>query len=47
MTETAILSAVVGVGVALLVQRLRVLERRLHRLSRLDAKVDALLQRAG
>lgn len=47
MTETAILSAVVGLAVALLVQRLTMLERRLHRLSRLDAKVDALLQHAG
>jgi ABC-type Fe3+ transport system permease subunit len=47
MTETAILSAVVGLAVALLVQRLTMLERRLHRLSRLDAKVDALLQHIG
>jgi ribosomal protein L7/L12 len=47
VTETVILSALVGVGVALLLQRLAVLERRLDRLSRLDAKVDVLLQHAG
>ena len=47
MTEVSIVSGIVGAGVALLVSRLGVLEQRLNRLSRLDAKVDALLKDAG
>jgi hypothetical protein len=36
-----------GVGIVLLFIRLSALERRLNRLSRLDAKVDALLRHSG
>ncbi len=39
--------ALIGVAVALLFVRLSTIERRLNRLSRLDAKVDALLKHAG
>jgi ribosomal protein L7/L12 len=47
MNEAALVSTLVGVGVALLFIRLSAVERRLNRLSRLDAKVDALLKHAG
>lgn len=47
MNETMLVSGLVGVGIALLFIRLSALERRLNRLSRLEAKVDALLQHAG
>jgi hypothetical protein len=45
--EAAIVGGMVGVGIALLFSRLWALEQRLNRLSRLDAKVDALLNDAG
>ena len=47
MTDVTIASGIVGVGIALLFIRLWAVERRLDRLSRLDAKVDALLKHAG
>ena len=46
MTEI-VAPGLVGIGVALLFIRLRSLHQRLDRLSRLDAKVDALLAHAG
>ena len=47
MNELSIVVAIVGAGIMLLFIRLSTLERRLNRLSRLDAKVDALLKNAG
>ena len=47
MNEMSIVIAIVGAGITLLFIRLSMLERRLNRLSRLDAKVDALLKNAG
>ena len=47
MNETVFISGLVGVGIALLLIRISALERRLDRLSRLDAKVDALLRHSG
>jgi ribosomal protein L7/L12 len=47
MNDVSIISGIVGVGIALLFIRLSALEQRLDRLSRLDAKVDALLKGAG
>ena len=47
MTDVTIASAIVGAGIALLFIRLSSLEQRLDRLSRLDAKVDALLKHSG
>jgi hypothetical protein len=47
MSEAMLVSGVVGVGITLLFLRLAAVERRLNRLSRLDAKVDALLRQAG
>ena len=47
MSDAAIAGAFVGVGVAILFIRLAAIERRLNRLSRLDAKVDALLRASG
>lgn len=47
MNETAFVSGLVGVGIALLFIRLSALERRLNRLSRLESKVDALLRHSG
>ena len=46
MSEPVFVSALVGVGVALLFIRLASVERRLTRLARLEAKVDALLKQA-
>jgi len=46
MTEI-LAPGIVGIGIALLFIRLQSLEQRLNRLSRLDAKVDALLEHAG
>ena len=42
-----LVSVLLGAGIALLFRRLSVMERRLNALSRLDAKVDALLKAAG
>ena len=47
MNETLFVSGLAGVGIALLFIRLSALERRLNRLSRLEAKVDALLRHSG
>jgi ribosomal protein L7/L12 len=47
MSETVFVAGLFGAGVALLLVRLLALERRLNRLSRVDAKVDALLRHAG
>lgn len=47
MNETLIASGLIGVWVGLLFVRLLAIERRLRRLSRIDAKVDALLRSAG
>ena len=47
MTATALLGGLVGLIVAYLFIRIAEVERRLNRLSRLDAKVDALLTHAG
>ena len=47
MNDVSIVSGIVGAGIALLFIRLSSLEQRLDRLSRLDAKVDALLKGAG
>src|SRR6185436_6285548 len=47
VNEVSIISGIVGAGIAMLFMRLSALERRLNRLSRLDAKVDALLKGAG
>jgi hypothetical protein len=47
MNQFVFLSIAVGIGIALVLTRLSVVERRLNRLSRLDAKVDVLLKHAG
>lgn len=47
MNEAVFVGSLIGIGVTLLLIRLAALERRLNRLSRLDAKVDALLKVAG
>ncbi len=47
MTEFALAGAIAGAGIALLFHRVWSVEQRLDRLSRLDAKVDALLEHAG
>jgi len=47
MNETMIPALVIGIGIALLFIRLSALERRLDRLSRLEAKLDALLGHEG
>lgn len=47
MNETVFVAGLFGAGIALLLIRLSALERRLNRLSRLDAKVDVLLRHAG
>ena len=47
MNETIVASALIGAGVTLLFVRLLAIERRLARLSRVDAKLDALLRNAG
>jgi hypothetical protein len=47
MNTVVVASALVWVGLALLFIRLAGVERRLNRLSRLEAKVDALLKNAG
>jgi ribosomal protein L7/L12 len=47
MNEAVVVSGLIGGGIALLFIRLSALERRLNRLSRVDAKIDALLMNAG
>jgi hypothetical protein len=47
MTEATLVGALLGMGIAMLFVRLATMDRRLNRLSRLDAKVDALLRASG
>ena len=47
MNVVSIVIGIAGAGLVLLFIRLSMLEQRLNRLSRLDAKVDALLKHAG
>jgi ribosomal protein L7/L12 len=47
MNDVILVGPLIGIGIALLFIRLSVLERRLNRLSRVDAKIDALLKNAG
>lgn len=47
MNEAVFVSGLIGIGIALLFFRLSALERRLNRLSRIDAKVDALLRHSS
>ena len=47
MNEAAIVGGVVGITVAMLFIRMAAMNRRLNRLSRLEAKVDALLRASG
>lgn len=47
MNEIVLASGLAGIGIALLFIRLSALERRLNRLSRLEAKIDALLRRSS
>jgi hypothetical protein len=47
MTEAAIVGGLLGAGIAILFMRLVAIERRLDRLSRIDAKLDGLLRHSG
>jgi len=47
MNESLLIGIIIGTGAAMVLMRLAALERRLDRLSRLDAKVDALLEASG
>lgn len=47
MNEAVFVGGAIGIGIALLFIRLSALERQLNRLSRVDAKIDALLKNAG
>jgi hypothetical protein len=47
MNEAVIVSALIGSAIAIVLIRLSAIERRLTRLSRMDAKIDALLGNAG
>jgi ribosomal protein L7/L12 len=47
MNEAVIVSALIGSAIAIVLVRLSAIERRLTRLSRMDAKIDALLGNAG
>jgi len=47
MNEAVLVGVLVAVSIALVFTRLAAVERRLNRLSRLDAKLDALLKNAG
>lgn len=47
MSDAALLGVLVGAGMALLLVRLMAVERRLDRLNRIEAKVDALLDHGG
>jgi ribosomal protein L7/L12 len=47
MNEAVFVGGAIGIGIALLFMRLSALERRLNRLSRVEAKIDALLKNAG
>lgn len=47
MNDAIWVGGLLGVGAAVLFMRLVSIERRLHRLSRLEAKLDALLKAGG
>ena len=47
MSEAALVGAFIGIVLAILFGKLAAIDRRLNRLSRLDAKVDALLRASG
>jgi hypothetical protein len=47
MTGLAALGALIGIAVALVLARLAALERRLDRLSRIEARLDALMKHGG
>lgn len=47
MSGAALLGILVGAGMALLLVRLAAVERRLDRVSRIEGKVDAMLDHAG
>ena len=47
MSAPVVASVIVGIVFAVLFTRLSIIERRLNRLSRLDAKIDALMTQAG
>jgi hypothetical protein len=47
MSDAALIGGLIGVGMAILFGRLAAIDRRLNRLSRLDAKVDTLLRATG
>lgn len=47
MTESMLVALLIGGGVFVILARLATIEGRLARLSRLDAKVDALLDASG
>ena len=47
MIEPVLVGVLVAMAIVLLFTRLSIIERRLDRVSRLDAKIDALLKNAG
>jgi hypothetical protein len=47
MDTVVLLGVAVAIGIAIVLNRLSTIERRLNRLSRLDGKVDALLKHEG
>ena len=47
MNAQVLVGIIIGIGISLLFNRVSVIERRLNRLSRLNAKIDALLRNAG
>jgi ribosomal protein L7/L12 len=47
MDPVALVAVAIGIGAAILFTRLASIERRLNRLSRIDAKLDAVLKNAG
>jgi hypothetical protein len=47
MNEPMVAGLILGIFLAVVLMRMVVIERRLNRLSRLEAKVDALLKHAG
>lgn len=47
MNESVFVSVLIGIIIAILLMKLSSIERRLNRLSRLDAKLDALLRHTG
>jgi len=47
MNDAVVVAGLIGIGLALVSIKFTALERRLNRLSRVDAKLDALLKHAG